>query len=729
MLQFKNCQILPGMSGSPALNLATGSVCGVVKRSRDEDSLMGGRAVPVAAAFNSFADLAEVNRRFHEIDREWTEARGRPGARLRVIFDRLIADHPYFGGRGDVLVRIDKALDSSPKGYLIIEAESGFGKTALMVHLATRSGRETVYHFFSRDYGPGAEGFTDRRTFLASLREQLAEHHGDARLAGPDAEPELHKEVLALLRKDAPPGRPVVVLIDAADEADFSLRPVLGPLGRGVHVLVSARRMARRHWAKELPPPGESSDLMSLDPMGEDDIADLLRVAGGEAGPVLANDPAFVADLAALTLGDPFFLSLLMLDLRREGGSMTRAEVVRLLAVARPDGPDHRGLNAYLDGWWDRAAAALGTPEARALVADLAAAQAPLTRDDLIAIDPAGGLDAFTIDRALSQLGRFLVGDDFLGYSFNHDRFRNHVRRKLGVALRQAEERLVAYSLAWASRDDGQNTYAFAALTRHLFDACLRSGDATPLVDLLCGGRFLPSKARALRRFQPALADLALGLRLVATLYQSRGPGDLKWSALGEQAISLVVEEERFHELIEQRAKEGAVLGSAREGDFDGATAEALALSQPRDRVLQLALIAEAVARSGPDGVAAARRAISAMAQTAKRTFIPLSYEDEAELIEFVATAPPELVGSARDAAANLVRPSLHVEMDLAVAWERARRGDLEPAALPDLEPLIAGIKYEDKAYKRAGQRWTGFTSFGIGGWEHIVSPMVRCGL
>ena len=75
----------------------------------------------------------------------------------------------------------------------------------------------------------------------------------------------------------------------------------------------------------------------------------------------------------------------------------------------------------------------LDSPGTQALVANLAAARAPLTRQDLIAIDPDGGLDPFTVDKVLNRLKRFLLGDDETGYVYTHDRFREHVREKLGV--------------------------------------------------------------------------------------------------------------------------------------------------------------------------------------------------------------------------------------------------------------------------------------------------------
>ncbi|MGY0234395.1 VMAP-C domain-containing protein [Longispora urticae] len=47
MLQITGAEITPGMSGGPALNTATGGVCGIVKATRMKETALGGLATPV----------------------------------------------------------------------------------------------------------------------------------------------------------------------------------------------------------------------------------------------------------------------------------------------------------------------------------------------------------------------------------------------------------------------------------------------------------------------------------------------------------------------------------------------------------------------------------------------------------------------------------------------------------------------------------------------------------
>lgn len=59
-------QALPGMSGSPVLNLRTGGVCGVLKRSRDPRQALGGYAVPIRLLFELSPALQADNARHHK---------------------------------------------------------------------------------------------------------------------------------------------------------------------------------------------------------------------------------------------------------------------------------------------------------------------------------------------------------------------------------------------------------------------------------------------------------------------------------------------------------------------------------------------------------------------------------------------------------------------------------------------------------------------------------------
>lgn len=57
LIQLKQGQVLPGLSGAPLLNLRTGAVCGVVKATRDNRTDLGGWAVPARTVLELYRSI------------------------------------------------------------------------------------------------------------------------------------------------------------------------------------------------------------------------------------------------------------------------------------------------------------------------------------------------------------------------------------------------------------------------------------------------------------------------------------------------------------------------------------------------------------------------------------------------------------------------------------------------------------------------------------------------
>jgi photosystem II stability/assembly factor-like uncharacterized protein len=73
MLKLKDAQASPGLSGAPLLNRRTGGVCGIVKKSRDPNSNLGGRAVPTVTILSEFRDLVWLQQQFHQRNLVWID--------------------------------------------------------------------------------------------------------------------------------------------------------------------------------------------------------------------------------------------------------------------------------------------------------------------------------------------------------------------------------------------------------------------------------------------------------------------------------------------------------------------------------------------------------------------------------------------------------------------------------------------------------------------------------
>ncbi|MDA0633317.1 trypsin-like peptidase domain-containing protein [Nonomuraea sp. MCN248] len=57
LLKLKDGQVRPGMSGAGVLNIRTGAVCGILVATRDRNSDLGGRAIPVRTVLSEFPGL------------------------------------------------------------------------------------------------------------------------------------------------------------------------------------------------------------------------------------------------------------------------------------------------------------------------------------------------------------------------------------------------------------------------------------------------------------------------------------------------------------------------------------------------------------------------------------------------------------------------------------------------------------------------------------------------
>ncbi|HEU5380487.1 MAG TPA: trypsin-like peptidase domain-containing protein [Ktedonobacteraceae bacterium] len=71
LLTLGMSNIRPGFSGGPLLNLRTGAVCGVIKRTIAENTLLGGRGVSIAQALEMFPTLKTMQEQFHRQNQQW----------------------------------------------------------------------------------------------------------------------------------------------------------------------------------------------------------------------------------------------------------------------------------------------------------------------------------------------------------------------------------------------------------------------------------------------------------------------------------------------------------------------------------------------------------------------------------------------------------------------------------------------------------------------------------
>lgn len=75
LIKLKLGEARQGFSGAPLLNHRIGGVCGVIKLTRGENTLMGGRAIPTDVVLERFPELVAEQEKFHQKDSRWHDWR------------------------------------------------------------------------------------------------------------------------------------------------------------------------------------------------------------------------------------------------------------------------------------------------------------------------------------------------------------------------------------------------------------------------------------------------------------------------------------------------------------------------------------------------------------------------------------------------------------------------------------------------------------------------------
>lgn len=350
-----------------------------------------------------------------------------------------------FGGRVKTIELLDHWFADPNNSRAVLAAEAGRGKSALLVQWAAKlsvEGKARVAFVpvsirFHTALGP---------TFARMLRLRLAGLAGKTVALQATSIADEVAEIAALLREDQPEDEPpLLVILDGLDEAvGWTVGKgisIPNELGRGVHILASARVLAdcdADAWATKLGFQGRAT-LFSLPLLGRDAVEDVLFGAGKplqrQAGRV-----DILNEVYRLTEGDPLLLRLVVSALGTDINgipSLVPKDLERLRS----------GLDGFFEHWWDEqrrqwgSAAPLEEPHVRRFLHLLASALGPLSQAD---IDALIGTKGTKVPAALS---RFILGDgQTRGFVFSHPRFALFLRERMSVEEQRAyDEQFVSY--------------------------------------------------------------------------------------------------------------------------------------------------------------------------------------------------------------------------------------------------------------------------------------------
>ena len=382
-----------------------------------------------------------------------------------------------FVGRVQARKALKIFLQNQKRGYFIVRAAPGQGKTAFSCHLVSETGY--AHHLIHR-----TGGRNDSRLILRSLVAQLLPLARKEEIL-PESTSELTKTFEELLHIVAAPQGKIVILIDALDElpADMTEEPpflLSDTLPDGAFFVVTSRpserldRLLERRFA--IP-----QELYDLGPLDLSEMSEILRLRS----PHITTSE--VERIAESSQGSPLYL--------------------RAVADQLESNPtyDLQTLPTGIESFFRNSTASLGLGNAilSGILGLLSVARAPLSVNQLSQI--MGSSQRETYEQGIRPIRQFLLEIDNL-YTFYHARFHEFVTRTILYEdeLRKSHRKIADWLQLPVNRT---HEYRSASLAYHLFE----SGSFDELVKLI-DERFLAEKAH---RFGYAvLEDIELWSRV-----------------------------------------------------------------------------------------------------------------------------------------------------------------------------------------------------------------------
>ncbi|MFZ4656662.1 MAG: effector-associated domain EAD1-containing protein [Caldilineaceae bacterium] len=305
------------------------------------------------------------------------------------VFDRV--DLAHFTGREWLLAKVDAFLQNHDRGYFILEANAGLGKTAFMAWLVKQ--RKYIHHFC--ELTPGLEGMAHALKSLAAQLARAYELQPDGVLPSAATRPDFLYNLLVQAAQCRHPGEKIVIVVDALDEAGApgNQNVLCLPTGlpEGVFFVVSQRPATTMLTIKDAKTPRHDCRLTAESAENQADMRRFLQSAAVlpeinqafQASEHQYTAAEFITTLLAKCRGSWIYLYFVLQEIRR-------GERSPLNLAALPDGMAH-----YYAQYWQRWRLQTRDNESainpkwyriyRPLLAMLAAAQDAITLEQLLA--------------------------------------------------------------------------------------------------------------------------------------------------------------------------------------------------------------------------------------------------------------------------------------------------------------------------------------------------------
>jgi WD40 repeat protein len=427
--------------------------------------------------------------------------------RLAVIegrvasFWEILEQHADIVGRRFAVERVQDFLRRHDRGLLVMTAEPGKGKTALLSHLIEHVFGDyapaPVHFFYRRTAGITGPDVCERSLYHALLRaHDLSEAEESRRHDEPwQVRNKLRKLLAEEIAPRLRPDRPQLLFIDALDEANGDAFAALPDgLPAGVFVIVTCRPMCERSML------ARRADVEWFDLDDPDLLQEHLRDGREYVQQELVGTDLPVEtmdEVARLGAGNFLVLTLLCRHLRTR---LEPGEVAGFLRRLATDGGADR-LGFIYEEFWGRLLARCSLEEADRLaeVAGLLTlAYTPLTAAVVCEVL---GLRSGTWEVVSRRLMEYLRAVDLeegdareTVFRIYHESFADFLRSKVVAAdRRRLQKQLADYVLQWEEHEGYGRRYALQFGPRHLLEV----GRVPEAVGLLLGWRFLEAKAEA----------------------------------------------------------------------------------------------------------------------------------------------------------------------------------------------------------------------------------------
>ncbi|MEQ8382126.1 MAG: ATP-binding protein [Coleofasciculus sp. A1-SPW-01] len=348
-----------------------------------------------------------------------------------------------FVGREFVFDAIEEFFQQQRKGYFIIGAEPGMGKSSILAEFVRRN--DCIVYFNQRN-----EGITSAEQFLRSVCIQLIQDYGLSH--SQDIQPEntcnsnFFKNLLNEVRGKLKLNERLVIAVDALDEVDLSSQ------SRGANVLYLPEDLPDDVYlivTKRLLPPDQLPlrvnnkrlfDVMQHPARNQEDVEAYIRQRINGVGASVsvsirqwiqnrgANEEEFVSTLVEKSEGNFMYLRYVLDDI--EKGAYPKLEIRGLPS----------GLQDYYYKHWERMGMNDKPLFKIKIVYILSESPIPIPFEEIVAILDADGEEeiglAVRVQAILDEWMQFLREEEKYGqifYSLYHSSFRDFLRNEKTV--------------------------------------------------------------------------------------------------------------------------------------------------------------------------------------------------------------------------------------------------------------------------------------------------------